>query len=768
MTSRNSFWGSIIENSKRRIWVWALSALCFMLALPTYVAFSVNRQAGDPTGYIRSYGQEIGRQMVRDNMLDAAEYCLGYSPFLVVIVAGMAFLVGMQGFSWLYSRKKIDFYMGVPVKRSKRFLIIWLGGIIIFLIPYLLGAAISLLIASANGIAVGTLIMSVLLAVGRNLLLFLGVYHLTILAVMLTGNIVITVFAFGVFCLYEYMVRSVLYSYQQLFFEHFSYQSMETEPLLSPFALYWNLLKAGERGNGWSGYLAGLILFAAVMGILGYICYLKRPAESAGKAMTFRITKPIVKILLMVPVSLFAGYLMAESVNYRPISSGKGIGFVIFALAVAVIVGCCLMQVIYEFDIKGALHKKSHIVITGVLVALIFMVFRYDMAGFDDYVPDPKDVESVAFIPGNYEAAAGYSSHVDEWGNYMSNWEYARKNMYLTDAEAVCSLAQLSMEEYEQLTQWAESMNIDEEEFYTGKTEKAGYWSYASVIYRMKNGREICREFQINVKNEEAVAYLDRIIGEPAFKKGYLDGASENLITLLEDNDKYTIEAFYGNMVYHNKMSRSDAAEFVKIYQAELLNASFSELKENVPKGVLLVDVTQSTKDGGRWTRTIGINVYEFMTESISYLRDKGYFVEDHLNPEDVERIQIVNYNSAARELLEEKQKMQAGAAGLEEAVAEEYTSVRLQMSPSDVTDTTVYVNYTDPEKIAAIAKIIYPNDLLGYEWDGGTPRDDEYEVYVYFKNGAGIDREYGIVSYYGFIEGQVPEFVQDETAYRE
>ena len=767
MMSRSSFWGSMIENSKRRIWVWTLSALCFMLALPTYVAFSISRQAGTLEHYIRDYGEVLGAQMVEANLLKAAQFCLGTSRALMVMAAGMAFLVGIQGFSWLYSRKKIDFYMGMPVKRKKRFLVIWLNGILIFLVPYVLGILISLLVATTGGVMTASLVGSALTALVRNLLLYLGVYHLAILAVMLTGNIVITVFAFGALCLYEYIVRAVFYSYQEMFFEHFSYQSMNTEPLVSPFTLYYELMKAMERGSDWVGYLVGLLIFVVVTGILGYVCYLKRPAEAAGRAMTFGVTKPIVKILLMVPVSLFAGYLMAETVNYRPISSQKGIGFVLFALAVCVVVGCCLMQVIYEFDIKGALHKKAHIVVTGVSVALIFMIFRYDFMEFDSYVPKADKVESVAFVPSNYESAAGYSSHVDEWGDYMSNWEYAKQYMFLEDVESVCELAQISMEEYEQMEQYAKAMDLEEDELYTGELKEEYYWSYVSVIYRMKSGREVCREFQVNVKNETAVALLDEIIGEPEFKKGYMDGASDTLLTLLEDNKRYGVEAFYGNTVYSNKMNRQDAAAFVKIYQEEIMNADFTMLRDYVPVGVLLVDVTQMNENGGRWTRTIGMNVYEFMEESVSYLREKGYYLENYLNPEDVERIQVINYNREAKEKLEEMEQMQAGAATLEEVVTEE-TSVRVTMAESDKTDTSVYVDYTKPEQIAMLADSIYPNDLIGYDWDGGRVRNDDYEVYVFFKNGSVVGKTNGITAYYGFLDGQVPESVQEETAYKE
>ena len=43
MTSKNSFWASIRENNKRRIWLWLVSALVFVIAFPTAVAMDISR-----------------------------------------------------------------------------------------------------------------------------------------------------------------------------------------------------------------------------------------------------------------------------------------------------------------------------------------------------------------------------------------------------------------------------------------------------------------------------------------------------------------------------------------------------------------------------------------------------------------------------------------------------------------------------------------------------------------------------------------------------
>ena len=49
-----------------------------------------------------------------------------------------------------------------------------------------------------------------------------------------------------------------------------------------------------------------------------------------------------------------------------------------------------IVQVIYEFDLKGALHKKLHILISGAAVALIFLIFHNDLFGYDRYVPEGR------------------------------------------------------------------------------------------------------------------------------------------------------------------------------------------------------------------------------------------------------------------------------------------------------------------------------------------------------------------------------------------
>ena len=268
MMSKNSFLVNMKENNKRRIWVWVISILCFVLAYPVGVALMI-KQAQTNLDWIKAEYGAAAESILQSRLLENVKYMMGTSFILMGFTVAIAVIAGIQGFSYLYSRKKIDFYMGMPVKQSRRFLVIWINGILIFLLPYLMGMGISLLLAAGNQACNGEILATALRAFGIHLCLFLGMYHLSILAVMLTGNMVVTGLGLLVLCLYEFMVRAVDYSYKSLFFRYFGGYFYEQVPLFSPIGLYEKLVS----GSGREGImLAAMLALSLVIGLLSYFC----------------------------------------------------------------------------------------------------------------------------------------------------------------------------------------------------------------------------------------------------------------------------------------------------------------------------------------------------------------------------------------------------------------------------------------------------------------------------------------------------------------
>ncbi len=76
---------------------------------------------------------------------------LGFQPMCMLPVAILAILIAVQGFSYLYDRKKVDMYHSVPVSAKRRFAVIYLNGFLMYIIPALFGICIGILMAAAQG-----------------------------------------------------------------------------------------------------------------------------------------------------------------------------------------------------------------------------------------------------------------------------------------------------------------------------------------------------------------------------------------------------------------------------------------------------------------------------------------------------------------------------------------------------------------------------------------------------------------------------------------
>lgn len=752
MTLKNSFWASIKENNKRRIWLWLLSALSFVIVFPTMTAMALSRARTSEEYLIASMGEELGRQALYKNMVRDMEVFLGAAnPILWILITVFAVVSAIQGFSYLYNKRKIDFYMGIPVKRSKRFLNIWLNGILAYYLPYIAGIMLGWLVAAGNGVMTLSVFKQSVQAFGIYLCFYLAVYHLAILAVMLTGNVVITCFGVAVFFLYEWAVREILTGYKDMFFYSFTYQSDDLVPLFSPFGI---LFTYTSRSRALVSLY--LFLFAAVIGGIAYICYLKRPAEAAGKAMAFKLPQPFIKILIAVPVALLSGVITSDIIGYRPLYAQGSAGYVIFVMAVVLIVTCCLIQIIYEFDIRGIFHKKLHILISAAATALIFIIFRYDVLGYDSYIPPVENVASVALITPYEYSYYGGEVYYDEELNNISKTDYVMENMYVTDVGAVNKLLKLSMEEVDKYGNLTRLFDSEEE---------GAEWYRVTLIYRMGNKQNISRSILVNVKNPDAVELLDRIEGSEEYIRGVYPGASEILDKLLvEENTQ--INVFYGNNVYQQRISVEEASRLLSLYREDIKGTTFSMFRENMNTGSLRLSIEKKRVDYTTYYDT-EIRIYPFFTKCVEYLKERGLYRETFIDPEDIERIQVTNYHYELESQYKEEELQQIHDA--ESALnTGRHTAIAQSASAYDMaaTDFVRYVSYEDEASIREICDKIYPNSWSSQSWHSSYERAEDYQVTIYFKSESAMKLGTGTAEGFFFMEGEVPGFVEQDTAY--
>ena len=70
---------------------------------------------------------------------------------MAVFISMVAIIAAIQGFSYMYQRKKLDMYMSVPVTKGRRFAAIYLNGFLVYFLSYLLNLLLSFFVGQAMG-----------------------------------------------------------------------------------------------------------------------------------------------------------------------------------------------------------------------------------------------------------------------------------------------------------------------------------------------------------------------------------------------------------------------------------------------------------------------------------------------------------------------------------------------------------------------------------------------------------------------------------------
>ncbi len=704
MTLRKSFLASMKENNKRRIWVWVVSALLWFFYFPVGMALVISRINN------RNISMEVPEELALINIKNGVNSWIGLEKGMMILICFLAILCAIQGFSYLYSQKKVDMYHSVPVSKSRRFAIIFINGILIYLVPYLINMFLAMIVAYTNGGMNSRNLQEAFIAAFSNLILYIGIYGLSIIAVMMTGNIIITLFATTVFLIYELAIKYILQAYQSHFYSFFSYNSTNSSIYSSPFNWYGNAIEKMQNisNPGLDMIQAGLpdilkcILLAVIFGVISYICYNKRPSEAAGKPMAFSKTKGIIKILLTVPMTLLIVLEVIEIVQPFNDHARQQLPLIIFVMIIIVILCSCMIEVIYELDIRAVFKKKYHILISSACVFLIFSIFHYDLTGYDKWVPDPDKLESAVILPNGL---SNRSSTYDFNLKHISKIELIEKQPKITDIDAICELS-----------------------------EKKGFVEEGDVVglevaYQMKNGKTIWRVFPVSAKEETT---LNKIFENEAFKKENYSIYNDDMFDTFKSIPKSQITYSTGARIENIPLEDLDTIR--KHYIEDLNQSNYSTLKSEIICGMFNFSV--EWRDGGNYNYfDVSYDIYPSYKNTIDYLKEKGLYTEKVLYPEEILSITVNNHH------------------------------MEHQQSADIYENTTVTKVFTDEKQIEELADALYPSSFDS-SFLGQDVLSDNYYVTIQLRNGTVTSSHYRGDNGFSLISEKIPDWLDKETAY--
>ena len=640
MTSRSLFFKYMKENTKQRIWNLALVLLLCFFAFPVTTALwsstafrPENLNSSLPADLARTQAQ---RDFTRD-MLRMYSMKGGALAFMLTIAA---VVLAASGFAYLHSKKKTDFYHSLPIRREMLYAVTCLNGFLYMAVAYLGFLTIAAVMIRVKGVPFDW--GSLYLASVEHLCFFALVYMTAILSMLLTGNLVVGLLGTGVLFSWGPVICMTISAYFSEYFTTFSGDDsflLALSERTSPVAWYVKACMSSQPGR----MALWAMLAAAVLFLLGMLLYRRRPSEAAGHAMAFPITEPIIRFLIAVPSSLLLG-AMFHSMMYED-------GWTVFGLVCGLLLVSCIIEIIYHFDFKSLFAHKRQLLVSAVFVGVVFAIFRFDLFGYDRYLPATEKLASGGIYSDLLDP--------DATSQYHSTVEYTEGWYGVTfDAMPSSTLAdemQISDDQGLELLHTIAAQGVHDAAQARDRFLRGGGRSYdveegdeafrnVTIAWHLRNGRTVYRSYRVNVSGVRAA--LEAVYNLDAYKT-----AMYPVLSLTAD-DVAGINYKEEDECSHVKLAGADVkAALLAAYQEELKALTSETRAREMPIAEIQFKTNENQAliqklrdEGGNYTlfnHYYYYPIYPSFTKTIALLRACGVEVGGMVTPEKTASITL-------------------------------------------------------------------------------------------------------------------------------
>lgn len=640
MTSRSLFFKYMKENTKQRIWNLTLVLLLCFFAFPVMTALwsstafrPENLNSSLPADLALAQAQ---RDFTRD-MLRMYSMKGGALAFMLTIAA---VVLAASGFAYLHSKKKTDFYHSLPIRREMLYAVTCLNGFLYMAVAYLGFLTIAAVMIRVKGVPFDW--GSLYLASVEHLCFFALVYMTAILSMLLTGNLVVGLLGTGVLFSWGPVICMTISAYFSEYFTTFYGDDsflLALSERTSPVAWYVKACMSSQPGR----MALWAMLAAAVLFLLGMLLYRRRPSEAAGHAMAFPITEPIIRFLIVVPSSLLLG-AMFHSMMYED-------GWTVFGLVCGLLLVSCIIEIIYHFDFKSLFAHKRQLLVSAVFVGVVFAIFRFDLFGYDRYLPVTEKLASGGIYCDllDPDATSQYHSTVEYTeGWYGVNFDAMPSStladeMQISDDQGLELLHTIAAQGVHDAAQARDRFLQGGARSYEGEEDDAAFRD-VTIAWHLRNGRTVYRRYLVNVSGVKTA--LEAVYDIDAYKT-----AMYPVLSLTAD-DVAGINYKEEDECSHVKLSGADMkAALLAAYQAELKALTSETRAREMPIAEIQFKTNEQQAliqklrdEGGNYTlfnHYYYYPIYPSFTKTIALLRACGVEVGGMVTPEKTASITL-------------------------------------------------------------------------------------------------------------------------------
>ena len=686
MTSRSLFFKYMKENTKQRIWNLALVLLLCFFAFPVTTALwsstafrPENLNSSLPADLARTQAQ---RDFTRD-MLRMYSMKGGALAFMLTIAA---VVLAASGFAYLHSKKKTDFYHSLPIRREMLYAVTCLNGFLYMAVAYLGFLTIAAVMIRVKGVPFDW--GSLYLASVEHLCFFALVYMTAILSMLLTGNLVVGLLGTGVLFSWGPVICMTISAYFSEYFTTFYGDDsflLALSERTSPVAWYVKACMSSQPGR----MALWAMLAAAVLFLLGMLLYRRRPSEAAGHAMAFPITEPIIRFLIAVPSSLLLG-AMFHSMMYED-------GWTVFGLVCGLLLVSCIIEIIYHFDFKSLFAHKRQLLVSAVFVGVVFAIFRFDLFGYDRYLPATEKLASGGIYSDllDPDATSQYHSTVE----YTEGWygvtfdampsSTLADEMQISDDQGLELLHTIAAQGVHDAAQARDRFLRGHGRSYDLEEGDEAFHN-VTIAWHLRNGRTVYRSYRVNVSGVRAA--LEAVYNLDAYKTAMYPVLS------LSADDVAGINYKEEDECSHVKLAGADVkAALLAAYQEELKALTSETRAHEMPIAEIQFKTNEQQAliqklrdEGGNYTlfnHYYYYPIYPSFTKTIALLRACGVEVGGTVTPEKTASITL-SYQ---------------GVAVSEEEMAPADTELGQRQRKYLSDDSRAMLTVTDPEQIREI-----------------------------------------------------------------
>ncbi|MGI6093961.1 MAG: DUF6449 domain-containing protein [Lachnospiraceae bacterium] len=596
------------EDSKRHLWIWALSFLGFFLIFPVGCLIEL----GNRMKWLEE-SVAMGEKHTIETVIDWYTGYLSYqNGFLDVLVVLLAVVAAVTCFYYLHSREKMDFYHSFPVRREKLFAVQYIQGILLFAVPYLLNLFVALLIGIVQGVLTVKGLGICLQAVFVYLVYYLLLYTVAVLAMMLTGKLLVGILGTAVFYLYGPAVWILCRNMKGLFYDTFSScGEVKTWEYLSPLTNYSAVVsELSDTGNMPWMYLAGAVIFWIIFTCLAIVLYRRRSSEAAERAMAFAKTESVIKVLLIIPASLAGGILISD------FSENAADAWFVFGIAFCLLLGNGIVEFIYHMDFRELFSKKKSLALSFVLAFALFLMYRFDLTGYDAYIPEQDKIEQMSVFNSNLMDDNSYPWN----GDYNYGPEAALSYIRVNDYEALYNLAKT-----------ARNVMLSDEKESLAEGNPSVIYDTVYVRYYLKNGREVERCYI--VPEDSIYASMEKVYENKEFRQKAVPGQ----YIVSEEACGLEIGDITQDTYIVNSITPEQIAELMAVYQEEAAAIPYAQLVEKAPVASFEIE-----KQYENYKTYQGyLNVYDTYTKTLEYLQNLWPEMKIAMQASDIEQIHI-------------------------------------------------------------------------------------------------------------------------------